>query len=139
MDGQTVAFWSPDPNRTISDYSFLPQPNNVRDFFQTGRNFATSLAISAGTEKNQTYFSYTYTDAKGVVPTNELTRHNFNLRLTNKLTEKLTLDSKLSYIREDIYNQLSQGESFDNPMRHAYRLPRNIRTEDIENFKCINA
>ena len=139
MTGETVAHWSPDPNRPISEYAFSPQPDNVRDFFQTGQNFATSLAISAGNEKNQTYFSYTYTDAKGVVPTNELTRHNINLRLTNKLTEKLTLDTKLNYIREDIDNQLTQGESFDNPMRHAYRLPRNIRTQDIENFDYLNA
>lgn len=139
MDGQMVAHWSPDPNRPESEYAFSPQPDNVKDFFQTGQNFATTLAITAGTEKSQTYFSYTYTDAKGVVPTNELTRHNFNLRMTNKLTEKLTLDAKLNYIREDIDNMLSQGESFDNPMRHAYRLPRNIRTQDIERFQYLNA
>lgn len=139
MDGGMVAHWSPDPNRPVSEYPFSPQPDNVRDFFQTGQNFATTLGITTGTEKSQTYFSYTYTDAKGVVPTNELTRHNFNLRLTNKLTERLSLDAKLNYIREDIENQLSQGESFDNPMRHAYRLPRNIRTEDIERFQYMNA
>lgn len=139
MDGTMVPHWSPDPNRPVSEYAFSPQPNNVSDFFQTGKNFATTLAITTGNEKSQTYFSYTYTDAKGVVPTNELTRHNVNLRVTNNLTEKLALDAKLNYIREDIDNQLAQGESFDNPMRHAYRLPRNIRTEDIERFQYLNA
>ncbi len=139
MDGSTVAHWSPDPNRPIADYAFSPQPDNVKDFFQTGKNFSTTLAITTGNEKSQTYFSYTYTDAKGVVPTNELTRHNVNLRVTNKLSDKLTLDAKLNYIREDIENQLAQGESFDNPMRHAYRLPRNIRTEDIERYQFLNA
>ena len=139
MTGEMVPHWSPDPNRPVSEYAFSPQPDNVRDFFRTGQNFATTLAITTGTEKSQTYFSYTYTDAKGVVPTNDLIRHNVNLRLTNKLTEKLTLDAKLNYIREDIDNQLAQGESFDNPMRHAYRLPRNIRTEDIERFQYLNA
>ena len=139
LDGSTVAHWSPDPNRPVSEYAFTAQPDNVRDFYQTGRNAATTLAITTGNEKSQTYFSYTYTDAKGVVPTNELTRHNLNLRLSNKLTEKLTLDAKLTYIREDIENQLAQGESFDNPIRHAIRLPRNIRTEDIERYQYLNA
>lgn len=139
MDGQMVAHWSPDPNRPEQEYAYSPQPDNVRDFFQTGHNFATSLGINAGNEKNQTYFSYTYTDAAGVVPSNELTRHNFNLRLTNKLTDRLTLDSKINYIQEDIYNMLSTGESFDNPIRHISRLPRNIRTADIEDFDFINA
>ncbi|HEU5147350.1 MAG TPA: carboxypeptidase-like regulatory domain-containing protein, partial [Chryseosolibacter sp.] len=64
MDGTMVPHWSPDPNRPVSEYAFSPQPNNVSDFFQTGKNFATTLAITTGNEKSQTYFSYTYTDAK---------------------------------------------------------------------------
>ncbi|MFC4870517.1 SusC/RagA family TonB-linked outer membrane protein [Negadavirga shengliensis] len=138
MDGSSVADWSPDPNRPQDSYSFLPQPNNVRDFFRTGHNLATTLAITGGNERNQTYFSYTYTDAAGVVPNNDLSRHSINLRLTNKLTDRLTLDSKINYIRQDIDNQLAQGENFSNPIRHIYRLPRNIRTEDISRFEYVN-
>ena len=139
MDGSSVAFWSPDPNSNIDSYEFSPQPNNIKDFYQTGHNLATTLAISGGNEKNQTYFSYTYTDAAGVVPNNELGRHSINLRITNKLTDKLTLDSKINYIRQDINNQLAQGENYANPTRHIVRLPRNIRTEDISNFEYIDA
>lgn len=50
----------------------------------------------------------------------------------------MTLDSKINYIRQDINNQLSQGESFSNPNRHIMRLPRNISTEDISRFEFIN-
>lgn len=138
MEGQTVPHWSPDPNWPVEEYEFTPQPDNVRDFFQTGHNLATTLAITAGNERNQTYFSYTYTDAAGVVPRNELNRHSINLRLTNNLTDRLTLDSKINYIREDIDNMLAQGENFSNPIRHAYRLPRNIRTADIAQFEYFN-
>lgn len=135
MDGSQVAFWSPDPARAGETYAFSPQPDNVRDFYQTGHNLATTLSVAGGNEKNQTYFSYTYTDAAGVVPNNELTRHSLNLRLTNKLSERLTLDSKINFIRQDINNPLPQAENFANPNRHAFRLPRNIRTEDISQFE----
>lgn len=138
MDGSSVAHWSPDPNRPEDTYSFSPQPDNINDFYQTGHNLATTLAITGGNERNQTYFSYTYTDAAGVVPGNELGRHSINLRLTNKLSEKLTLDSKVNYIRQDIDNQLSQGESFSNPNRHIMRMPRNITTEDFSRFEYVN-
>lgn len=138
MEGQSVPHWSPDPNRPQDTYPLSPQPNNVRDFFNRGHNLATTLAISGGSDRNQTYFSYTFNDAAGVVPGNELNRHSLNLRLTNKLTDNLTLDSKINYIRQDINNQLTQGESFSNPIRHAYRLPRNIRTEDVSQFQYIN-
>lgn len=139
MEGQMVDHWSPDPNWPVEQYPYLPQPDNVKDFLQTGHNFATNLSISAGNEKNQTFFSYTYTDAVGTVPNNELNRHNLNLRLTNKLTDQLTLDSKLNYIREEIDNQILLGENYANPMRHAYRLPRNISTADASIFEYTNA
>jgi TonB-linked SusC/RagA family outer membrane protein len=138
LDGSSVAHWSPDPNRETDTYSFSPQPDNVSDFYQTGHNLATTLAVSGGNERNQTYFSYTFTDAAGVVPGNELGRHSINLRLTNKLTDKLTLDSKINYIRQDINNQLSTGENYRNPTRHILRLPRNITTADISNFEYID-
>ena len=95
--------------------------------------------MSGGTEKSQTYFSYTFTDAEGVVPNNALERHNINLRITNKLMDKLTLDAKLNYIREDIDNNLATGENFDNPNRHALRLPRTIRTDDVSTFEYTDA
>ncbi|WP_114748165.1 SusC/RagA family TonB-linked outer membrane protein [Pleomorphovibrio marinus] len=138
MDGQSVDHWSPDPNWPVESYAFSPQPNNVRDFFNRGHNLATTLSIAGGTEKSQTYFSYTFSDAAGVVPGNELSRHSLNLRLTNQLSDKLTLDSKVNYIRQDIDNQLAQGENFSNPIRHAYRLPRNIATADISQFEYVN-
>lgn len=135
LNGGSVAHWSPDPNFGTANYPFSAQPDNVKDFYQTGHNWATNLSISSGNENNQTYFSYTFTDAAGVVPTNELERHNVHLRVTNKLAERLTLDAKMNYIREDLNNVIAQGENFANPNRHAYRLPRNIRTQDIEMFE----
>ncbi|MCC5937870.1 MAG: SusC/RagA family TonB-linked outer membrane protein [Lunatimonas sp.] len=139
LDGSQVAHWSRVDGKVGTTYPFSPQPNNVRDFFQTGYNRAYTLSVTGGGEKNQTYFSYTFADAAGVVPGNELKRHSLNLRLTNKLTDKLTLDSKLNYIRQDIDQLLRQGESFDNPIRNAYRIPRNIRTEDLQQFEYTNA
>ncbi|MEX0883622.1 MAG: SusC/RagA family TonB-linked outer membrane protein, partial [Cyclobacteriaceae bacterium] len=138
MDGSSVAHWSPDPNRPRDTYPYEPHPDNVRDFFQTGHNLATTLAINGGSERNQTYFSYTFSDAAGVVPGNALSRHSINLRLTNKLADNLTLDSKINYIRQDIDNQLAQGENYANPVRHIYRVPRNIATSDLSNFEYFD-
>ncbi len=135
MNGQTAAHWSSDPDRPHAEYPLLPQPGNVTDFFQTGHTHATTLAIHTGSEMIQKYFSYTFTDAAGIVPTNALTRHSMNLRLTAHLADKLALDAKVNYIRQNIDNQLAQGDVPDNPIRQAYRLPRNIRTSDIMRFE----
>lgn len=134
MDGSSVDSWSR-VEGAPSTVPYSPQPNNVKDFFRTGHNLATTLSISGGNAKNRTYFSYTFTDAAGVVPNNYLNRHSVNLRITNNLTERLTLDAKINYIRQDIDNELALGENFSNPIRHAYRIPRNIRTEDLTQYE----
>ncbi len=132
ISGQSVDHWSNDPNFSGGGtYSLAAQPDNVSDFYQTGTNVATNLAISGGTEKSQTYFSYTFTDAEGVVPGNALKRHNIHLRITNKLMDRLTLDAKVNYIKEDIANSIPGGENYANANRHILRLPRTIRTQDV--------
>ena len=92
------------------------------------------------TKEIKRIFSYTYTDAAGVVPENALGRHSINLRLTNKLTDKLTSGFlKSTTSGRTLINQLAQGENFSNPNRHIMRLPRNIATEDISRFEYTNA
>lgn len=135
MDGRMVDHWSPDPEMAGEQYAFNPQPDNVRDAFQTGYNSSNNLTASMGSENIQALFSYTFTNSEGVVPGNELDRHNISARVNSQLSDKLSLDSKLSYMRQSIDNQLFTGENFANPIRHIYRMPRNIRTADAENFE----
>src|SRR5690606_15598124 len=119
-------------------YAFLPQPDNIRDVFRSGHNLATNLTASVGGERNQAHVSYTLTDAGGMVPGNDLRRHNVTLSVRSQVGSRLTIDSRLSYLNQKVENQLSTGESFTNPLRHIYRLPRNIRTADLAQFEYIN-
>ncbi len=140
MDGSQVQHWTVDPDNELygQTYAFEPQPNNVEDVFQTGVNNATNLRASIGGERTQTVFSYTYTNAEGIVPNNAMERHNMTVRVSSELTEGLNLDSRLTYMRRNLENSLSTGESFSNPIRNTYRMPRNIRTQDILQFEYTN-
>ncbi|WP_422080491.1 SusC/RagA family TonB-linked outer membrane protein [Ulvibacterium sp.] len=129
--------WSPSPdiNQPIP---YSPQSDNVNDFFQTGISITNTLSITSGGEKTRTFFNYTHDDRKGIVPGNELSRHNVSVKVDNSfLDDKLQLSSRINYIRSDIDNELRTGENFANPLRHAYRLPRSIRTQDAEVFEYI--
>lgn len=138
MDGSQVDYWSPDPAREGESYSFAPQPDNVRDIFRTGYNSATNLNASIGSENIQTLFSYTYTQAEGMVPNNDLNRHNISLRVNAQLSERLALDSRLSYMRQVVDNQLSTGENFANPLRHIYRIPRNVSNAAMSEYEYFD-
>jgi len=141
MTGQMVDHWSNDPDYLASvggTYALEGQPDNVRDFFQTGHTIATSLGVNIKNGNSNTHVSYTYSDGKGIIPENNLQRHYLSLRNTTKLHEKLTLDTKVSYIRSNFSDVLFSGESFDNPLRYAYILPRNVRTQDLEYYQFRN-
>lgn len=47
-----------------------------KDFFQTGFTETNSLGLSAGNNRNQTYFSAASTNARGIIPNNTYNRYN---------------------------------------------------------------
>lgn len=138
LDGTLVATWSQDPAKAGTTYPFLAQKNVREGLFQTGYNSATNLSVTASGEKMQTAFNYTYTDAKGIIPNNALQRHNVAVRITNQLSKRLSLDSKLDYAKQNIDNRLDEGESSFNPIRQIYTMPPNIRQEDVGDFEYID-
>ena len=143
MTGQQVEHWSNDPNYLQevyggSTYALEPQPNNIKDFFQTGYEMAANLSTTIKNDQSSTYLSYTYTDARGIVPQNNLSSHNLNARFNTELLDGLNLDAKVNYIRDDFEDVLAQGEGFDNPVRYLYKVPPNIRTQDLEHYQFVN-
>jgi len=140
FDGAQVDHWSNDPNFPLfgQTYAYQAQPDNVEDFFQLGHNLVTNLQVNINKEKSSTFLGYTYTDAAGIVPNNRLGRHNITARIVTDFNEKFTVDAKLDYIRDDFSNVLKTGEGFDNPLRYAYIVPRNIRSADLEHYQFIN-
>lgn len=139
MDGQQVQHWSPNPDLAGTTYSYEPQPNNINDIMQTGYNNSSNLTANIGGENTQSVFSYTYTDAEGILPEQTLQRQNVSLRVTSQLADKLTLDSRLSYVNTDLGNQNPTGETLENPWRQIYRVPRSFRTEDMKQFEYTDA
>jgi outer membrane receptor protein involved in Fe transport len=131
----SVTAWGPSPNAVGKTYPFVAQPNNYQDFYNQGSQLSNSIAFSGGNEKTQAYFSYTNVGATGIVDNNKLKRNIFNLRMSNQLGEKFTLDSKVTYLNEIINNRQQTGESFANLQRHVLRLPRNVSLEAARDFE----
>lgn len=106
--------------------------DNVDKYFQTGNNIVNAINFSAGNQLAQTYFSYANTSARGITPTNKLTRHNINMRETGSfLNNKLTLDVSFNYINQTINNRPPIGV-YPNPLLSLYLFPRGV---DIQPYK----
>jgi TonB-linked SusC/RagA family outer membrane protein len=138
MSGQAVALWGPTDGAVGQTYPLSAQPNAYSDFYSTGTQLSNSVAFTGGNDKMQTYFSYTNVGAKGIIDNNKLQRNNFNLRLNNKLSDNLSLDTKITYLSENIDNRQQTGEAFANLQRHILRMPRNIALAQAQNFEYTN-
>ncbi|MFI1744251.1 SusC/RagA family TonB-linked outer membrane protein [Thalassobellus sediminis] len=139
MTGQSVDAWQLDHNPNYSGpatYALNPQPNNAMDFFKSGYNWANSLSASMGTDKIQGYFSYTNTQAEGIVEGNKLERHNVNLRLTSNLTDKLKLDVKTNFISQEINNPVAAGEGQIG--QAVYTMPRSLPSSQYKDYQYID-
>ncbi len=124
LDGSSKLYWT-DENK-----SYKAQPDNVKDFLETGTTVITSLALDAGNEDANVRFSYTNTDAQSMLPNSDLTRHNFNLRGFAKMADKLTLDAKATYFYQYGKNRPTLGT--EGVMGNVYTIPRNLIIGDLE-------
>lgn len=138
LEGQMVDTWSLNPADAGKQYAYVANPDNKKDVFRTGMNMVNNITASVGGEKTQSFFSYTFNNAQGIIPNNDLKRHNISVRVTSKLAKGLTLDTKLEYINQDIDNRPDEGESNFNPLRQIYRMPSNISTEMVRNYEFVN-
>ena len=129
MTGQKVTNW------TGEEVELTPQPNNVKDFFVNGYNLTNSLSYSAGNERSSTYFSYSNTTARGMLKTDKLERHNFNLRLNAELIPNLRLDFKITAFKQDMDSRPASGDDYFSPMQNLLRMPRSLRTQDLKDFE----
>jgi TonB-linked SusC/RagA family outer membrane protein len=116
-----------------------PSTYNPKDFFQTALNTTTSLSISTGTEKSQTYFSASAVNANGIIHNNDLDRYNFSFRNTSKfLNDKMTMDVSVMYAKIKEQNMLAQGQYF-NPLVPIYLFPRGDDIRKYQAFERYNA
>ncbi|MBO9631494.1 MAG: SusC/RagA family TonB-linked outer membrane protein [Chitinophagaceae bacterium] len=108
-------------------------PDHVKDFFRTGSTWINSLMVSGGTEKAQTYFSYSNTSNKGVLPNTTYGQHTLSFRETAKLlNDKLTIDANVLMTTQNAHNRSSSGLYF-NPLTGLYLFPRGLNFDQYKN------
>jgi len=115
------------------------QSNRLKDFFRTALTLTNALAVSGGSDKMQAYFSYSNTNAQGIMRNNDLARHNVDLKINNNISSKLLLLTKLTYIYEDVNNRVVPGEGGTYALPSMYRSPTSIPASEMEDYSYIDA
>jgi TonB-linked SusC/RagA family outer membrane protein len=132
MTGQTATLWNG------KQVPLQGNPNQLADFFRDGSSLTNTIGISGGGDKMQTYFSYGNTNAKGILPNHVYDRHNFDFKIDNQITDKLSFFTKLSYIHEDVDNKPFTGERND-VTGSIYLSPASIPLSEMQDFEYTDA
>ncbi|NVK52463.1 MAG: SusC/RagA family TonB-linked outer membrane protein [Flavobacteriaceae bacterium] len=116
--------------------TYAAQSNNVKDFFRTGTSIINTVALSRSTEASSLRFSYSNSDIKSILPNSTVDRNNFNLRASSKLTDKFSIDAKVTYFLQGAKNRASQGT--EGIMAYLYGLARNVNINDLKNYQDLS-
>ena len=117
------------------DKLVTPSTYNPADFFQSGLNSNTSVTLSTGTQKNQTYVSIGNVTSKGIIPNNDNNRYTFNARNSAVFLDgKLNLDLGFMAGLVNEQNMISQGQYF-NPLVPVYLFPPGDDFNKVKSFE----
>jgi hypothetical protein len=105
--------------------------NDIDEFYDWAMNTTNSIGISGGTEKIQTYVSFSNTYSKGMIESNRYNRNTFAFRQTYNLWDRLTVNASVNYNQAKTKNRVGGG-TVGNPIYHLYTTPRDV---DMDYYK----
>jgi len=101
--------WIPTDKDFGKQVPFSPNPNNVKDFFNTGVSVNNNIAFSKGGDNYSARISYTNLISTGIIPNSKQKRDYLSTNLSLNLTSKLTAKLNLNYSNENTQNRPADG------------------------------
>ena len=100
--------WYSGTDYTGKTASLVPQPDNARDFYNTGYTFNNSVAFSKVSEGFNIRATFGNVSVKGLLPSTELNKTTFAIKTTYDLTKRLTFGANVNF-----FTTLTNGEFDD--------------------------
>lgn len=123
-------------NGKVGKYS--PQPDNVKNFYQTARTLTNSLSFEGGDKSILYRFSYTNLNSNSIVPQcNTNDRHVLNFRGSID-NNRFKIDSKFTYTLDKVKKRMNNNGSVRNPANVFIFMPRGLSLETLKDYKDAN-
>jgi len=130
MDGQPIDQF------TGPGQPFLPHPDNVSSFFETGSTWNTSVAVSRAGDNSNVRLSASYMNLNGMSPGNAMDRIGVSVKGGANLTQRLTAEGSMNYINQQTENRPGTGYDEDNPMQSFVWFGRQVDMKALKHYKC---
>ncbi|MEZ4825441.1 MAG: SusC/RagA family TonB-linked outer membrane protein [Bacteroidia bacterium] len=107
-------------NVFAEDVPWVANPDNVKNFFETGYNFVNNASLQGGNDLAQFRFSLSNLDQKGIVPNTGIGRTNVGLKAGLKASEKLSITTSINYAQTSGKNRPLTGYDGQNVFQSMF-------------------
>ncbi|MCX2741325.1 SusC/RagA family TonB-linked outer membrane protein [Pontibacter anaerobius] len=113
-------YWSWDKDSGNPNFGELAkweaQPDNIRNFFETGKTLTNSIAFDGANEKGSFRLSYSNIDQNFILPNSELKRHNLGFTGALNLSDRLSVSTNINYVTHEAVGRPGTGYDGNNLM-----------------------
>ncbi|MFB0495261.1 TonB-linked SusC/RagA family outer membrane protein [Mucilaginibacter sp. OAE612] len=101
--------WAAGTKYSFKTAKWLPQPDNAKDFFQTGVSLNNSIAFSKAGDDYNIRMSYNNQNVRGIVPETKLTKNIFNLNVNYDLNKHFSVGANINFVGTQLNGQISDA------------------------------
>ncbi|WP_299105324.1 SusC/RagA family TonB-linked outer membrane protein [uncultured Winogradskyella sp.] len=120
---------------SIAATPFVSNPDNLKDFYQTGTTTINNISVSNGFNNGNYRLSFTDLRSESIIPGVNLDRQTISAKLNFQPTDKTEINTSISYINSNSDNRPSNGYGSENA---NYSLvawgPRSLNVENLKNY-----
>ena len=138
LDGTMYApwyFWDPSNPGFGKLKPFVAQPNNVRDFYDTGLTTNNNVAFSKAGDDYNTRISYTNLNRTGISPNTKQRRNNVSFNGELKVTPKLTVSANVNIFQENLKNVPAEGYGTQTSGSFNQWFHRDLEIDKLKDYR----
>ncbi|HEY0972323.1 MAG TPA: SusC/RagA family TonB-linked outer membrane protein [Gemmatimonadales bacterium] len=113
---------------------WVANPGNVENFFETGRSATVGLELTGSTDRASFRLSATNQDIDGMVPNSSFRKVSTALAGTANLTERLSADASVQYVKNGATNRPGTGYDAVNPMMEFVWFGRQVDVGALRDY-----
>ncbi len=89
-------------------------PDNIKDFYNTGKTYTNNVSVAGGDDKNDFRIGFTALNQTGIVPNNKYDKYNFTFNGGRDFSNKFSARIAVSYINASSEGRPAQGSNDKN-------------------------
>lgn len=129
--------WYGGHSRSFQTARLTPQPDNARDFFNTGVLLNNSVSFTKSTDVFNMRLSYGNVDVKGMLPTSSLKKHTFNIKSDVNILKNLILAANINFISQRVEGEISDAYSNQSTGSFSQWFHRNLDMGILKELKDL--